>query len=79
MLAAAGFRWVRMDFVWQTTETKKGSYDFSAYDRLLSALNKHQLRPLFIFDYTNRLYDDDHAPYTEEGRHAFANWAAAGR
>ena len=33
MLAAAGFRWVRMDFVWQSTETGKGTYDFSAYDR----------------------------------------------
>ena len=77
MLAAAGFRWVRMDFVWQSTETQKGYYDFSAYDRLLSALDEHHLRPLFILDYTNKLYDGDHAPFTSEGRQAFANWAAA--
>ncbi|HEX9544614.1 MAG TPA: cellulase family glycosylhydrolase [Pyrinomonadaceae bacterium] len=77
MLAAAGFRWVRMDFVWQSIETEKGTHDFSAYDHLLSALDEHQLRPLFILDYANTLYDGDHAPFTKEGRQAFANWAAA--
>ena len=40
MLAAAGFRWVRMDFAWEGTEREKGKYDFSAYDRLMSALDK---------------------------------------
>ena len=77
MLAGAGFRWVRMDFVWQSTETAKGIYDFTAYDRLVKALDEHHLRPLFILDYTNSRYDDDHAPFTSEGRQAFANWAAA--
>jgi polysaccharide biosynthesis protein PslG len=77
MLAAAGFRWVRMDFVWQSTETEKGIYDFSAYDRLLGALDEHRLRPLFILDYANSLYDGNHAPFTKEGRQAFAKWAAA--
>ena len=37
MLAAAGFRWVRMDFGWEGTEREKGKYDFSAYDRLLAS------------------------------------------
>ena len=77
MLAAAGFRWVRMDFVWQSTETAPGTYDFSAYDRLVNSLDEHQLRPLFILDYSNSHYDGDHAPFTREGRQAFANWATA--
>ncbi len=77
MIAAAGFRWVRMDFVWQSTETEKGIYDFSAYDGLLNGLDQHQLRPLFILDYANSLYDGDHAPYTDDGRRAFAKWATA--
>src|SRR5713101_5892962 len=38
MIAAAGFRWVRMDFVWQESEKARGRYDFSAYDRLLTSL-----------------------------------------
>jgi hypothetical protein len=77
MLAAAGFRWVRMDFVWQQVEIDRGKYDFSAYDRLLSALDEYQIRPLFILDYSHKLYDNGRAPYTDEGRHAFAAWAAA--
>lgn len=77
MLAAAGFRWVRMDFVWQRTEVEKGKYDFSSYDRLLKALDEYSIRPLFILDYANTLYDNGRAPSTSEGRRAFASWAAA--
>ena len=77
MLAAAGFRFVRMDFGWQATERAKGEYDFSAYDRLLSALDKHRLRAVFILDYAHRLYDDGLSPHTDDGRAAFARWAAA--
>ncbi|MBC8030231.1 MAG: cellulase family glycosylhydrolase [Pyrinomonadaceae bacterium] len=77
MLAAAGFRWVRMDFVWKQTEVERGKYDFSTYDHLLKSLDEHHIRPLFILDYSNTLYDNDRAPYTAAGRRAFANWAAA--
>lgn len=77
MLAAAGFRWVRMDFTWQATERKPGEYDFRAYERLLKALEAHRIRALFILDYGNPLYDQGMAPHTDEGRRAFARWAAA--
>jgi hypothetical protein len=76
-LASAGFRWVRMDFVWQSTEVEKGKYDFSSYDRLLKALDEHKIRPLFILDYANTLYDNGRAPSSLEGRRAFALWASA--
>jgi hypothetical protein len=68
---------VRMDFVWQDTEAEKGKYDFSNYDQLLKALDEHHLRPLFILDYANKLYDNGRAPSSIEGRRAFASWAAA--
>ena len=77
MLAAAGFRWVRMDFAWEGTEREKGKYDFSAYDRLMSALDKHRIRAMFILDYANRNYDRGLSPCSEEGRRAMARWAAA--
>jgi len=48
MIAGAGFRWVRMDFVWADTERVRGAYDFSAYDRLLAALDQNGLNALFI-------------------------------
>src|SRR5450432_2718333 len=56
MLAAAGFKWVRMDIDWGSTEKKKGEYDFSAYDRLVAALDKFKIRAVFILDYGNPLY-----------------------
>src|SRR4029079_12333674 len=77
MLAAAGFRFVRMDFTWAGTEPAPGRYNFSAYERLLAALDRHHIRAVLILDYSNRLYDDDLAPHTAEGRAAFARWAAA--
>ncbi|MCE5310850.1 MAG: cellulase family glycosylhydrolase [Acidobacteriales bacterium] len=77
MLAAGGFRWVRMDFHWASIEKEKGVYDFSAYEQLLAALKPHGIRALFILDYTNKFYDDDLPPHTEEGRQAFARFAAA--
>lgn len=77
MLASAGFRWVRMDFTWQATERKRGEYDFRAYERLLKALDAHGIRALWILDYGNPLYDEGLAPKSEEGRKAFAHWAAA--
>lgn len=77
MLAGAGFQWVRMDFVWKQTEVERGKYDFSSYDHLLKSLDERHIRPLFILDYSNTLYDNDRAPYTNTGRRAFAAWAAA--
>lgn len=84
MLAAAGFKWVRMDFGWGGTERKKGEYDFSAYDRLVTALDQHKIRAVFILDYGNPLYAEpgDKQPFTsrvgtDEFRQAFARWAVA--
>lgn len=77
MIRDAGFRFVRMDFTWGATEKKAGEYDFAAYDRLMTALDEHGLRALFILDYANKLYDDGLAPHTDVGREAFAKWAKA--
>lgn len=77
MIADAGFRWVRMDFKWDETETERGRYDFSGYDRLLAALEPHKIHALLILDYGNPLYDNDVPPRTESARQAFARWAVA--
>lgn len=77
LLAEGGFRWVRMDLKWDVTEKEKGQYDFSAYDRLMAALDAQGIRPLFILDYGNPLYDNGAPPRTEASRQAFARWAVA--
>ena len=77
MLAASGARWARMDFVWGEIEKAPSEYDFSKYDSLVDTLESYGISPYFIFDYYNKLYDNGMSPYTEEGRQAFAQWAAA--
>jgi polysaccharide biosynthesis protein PslG len=77
MLAAAGFHYIRMDFGWGAMERKKGVYDFSAWDYLIKTLDAKQLRAVFILDYSNPLYDKGLSPSSDEGRAAFARWAAA--
>jgi hypothetical protein len=77
MLAAAGFKWVRMDLGWGGTEREPGKYDFGAYDRLVKALEPQGIRAIFILDYSNRLYDGGLSPHTDAGREAMARWAVA--
>ena len=66
-----------MDFHWASTEPQRGRYDFNPYDRLLAALAPRHIRAVLILDYSNRLYDGGLSPASEEGRQAFARWAAA--
>ncbi|MCW3061370.1 MAG: Glutamate synthase large chain [Capsulimonas sp.] len=78
MLEAGGFHWARMDFGWEATERTKGVYDFHAYDGLMAELKRRHMQALFILDYRNPAYGPGGAPpYDDEGRTAFARWAAA--
>jgi len=77
-IASGGFRFIRMDFSWVHIEKKKGEYDFKPYDELVDSLAARGIRPLFILDYANPLYDNDMAPHTDEGRAAFVAFAKAG-
>jgi hypothetical protein len=78
MMREAGFRFVRMDFDWGRTEKEKGKYNFVAYEGLMKELDANGMRAVFILDYVNPLYDDGKSPYTDDGRNAFAKWAAEG-
>jgi hypothetical protein len=92
MIAKAGFKFIRMDFTWQSTERKKGVYDWSAYEELTENLSKRGIRALYILDYSNALYEDHveskdplsgqvqkgvAAPRKPESVEAFAKWASA--
>ncbi len=56
MLRAARVGMVRMDVSWARGEPKRGQYDFSDYDTLLSRLEQLGLGLLFILDYGNLNY-----------------------
>ncbi len=84
MMAAGGYRVIRMDFAWDATEREKGIYDFAAYDKLALTLAANKLKPYFILDYGNALYSPSSkgGPATEDAdtpayRAAFAKWAVA--
>jgi polysaccharide biosynthesis protein PslG len=92
MIAAAGFKFIRMDFGWAGIERSKGQYDWSAYDELTANLEKRGLRAIYILDYSNPLYEelvtsknplngeqhqDTASPQHPESVSAFAQWAAA--
>ena len=92
LIAAAGFKFIRMDFSWGGTERAKGRYTWDDYDELTSNLEKRGLRALYILDYSNALYEDTvtsrdpiagkevtstAAPRKPDSVAAFARWAAA--
>lgn len=74
-ISNAGFTTIRMDLIWNKIEKEKGVYDFSQYDKLVNESNKKNINILFILDYSNPLYDDGLAPYSDDGREAFSNFA----
>ena len=78
MIQSAGFRFIRMDFAWGAIERVKGEYNFAEYDQLMDGLSKRGIRPIFILDYNNGLYEQTRGIQSEETRKAFANFAAAG-
>lgn len=92
MIAAAGFKFVRMDFFWAVTEPRKGEYSWSDYDAFTTELQQHGLRPYYILAYSNPLYEGNvtttnpvthqpeyalASPQHPESIAAYARWAAA--
>jgi polysaccharide biosynthesis protein PslG len=92
MIAAAGFKFIRMDLIWEETENTKGTYNWTDYDELTANLNKRGMRAIYILDYSNSLYEDSvkfkdtltgaefrdiASPQHPESIDAFARWAAA--
>src|SRR5512141_1548149 len=78
LIVSAGFKFVRMDFGWGGTERKKGEYDWSGYEELQAHLEQRGLRPIYILDYSNGLYEEGNAsPQHPETVAAYARWAAA--
>lgn len=92
MIAAGGFKFIRMDFSWESTEPKRGEYNWKAYDELTANLERRGIRAIYILDYVHSAYEetvDATHPFTREAqkhtaspRHpesiaAFARWSAA--
>jgi hypothetical protein len=92
LIAAAGFKFIRMDFGWESTEPSKGEYNWAGYEELLANLEKRGLRAIFILDYSHHLYEETvtspnplngqaqrttASPRYPDSIAAFARWSAA--
>jgi hypothetical protein len=83
LIKMAGVNQVRDELPWNNVEPEKGKYVFpDTYNDYIGELERHGLSSLSIFNYGNKLYDvDKHgigaAPYTDEGREAYANYGKA--
>ncbi len=76
ILTDSGLRFVRRDLAWAEVETVKGQRLFSWYDEFVERVSRQGIRIIFILDYSNPLYDSGLSPHTDEGRAAFAQFAA---
>ena len=63
LIAAAGFKFIRMDFGWQGTERVKGIFNWKSFDELTANLEKRGLGAIYIFDYSNSLYEESNKAY----------------
>lgn len=75
LIKRMGASWIRDELYWGNVESEKGKFSFPEYyDAYMKAAGELGIRPLVIFNYSNRHYDNGLAPHTEEGRKAFARY-----
>nr|WP_263324281.1 glycoside hydrolase family 5 protein [Neobacillus sp. Marseille-Q6967] len=77
MISDAGFKIVRMDLFWNSVEKARGKYDFksSGYDLLTNALVEEGIRPYYILNYSNSIYEEKRSIVTKKGQDAFVKYA----
>lgn len=49
-VADGGFRWVRQRFGWDLIEPERGEYDWSVWDTIVNAANRHHLQLVVVLD-----------------------------
>ncbi len=75
LLKRMGAAWIRDELYWSNVEREKGQFTFPEYyDTYMQAAGRLGIRPLIIFNYSNRHYDNGLAPHTPEGRNAFVRY-----
>jgi hypothetical protein len=75
LIKRMGATWIRDELYWSNIERERNKFQFPEYyDAYMKAAGELGIRPLIIFNYANRHYDNGLAPHTEEGRQAFARY-----
>ncbi|WP_445506440.1 cellulase family glycosylhydrolase [Niallia sp. 03190] len=73
LIKDGGFNFVRMDLSWPAVESSKNEYDFknSGYDKLTQSLINNGIRPYYVLNFGNKLYEQGNSIITQNGREAF--------
>jgi hypothetical protein len=69
MLNNKGFNMIRMDFYWENIEKLEG---------LLAELMRRDIKPYWVLDYGNQIYDDGEFPHSAEAISAFVDFDGSG-
>lgn len=76
LIRDAGFKIVRKDIFWNHVEREKQLFNFAGYDQLTQSLIKNGIRPYYILDYSNSLYEKNRSVVTKEGQDAFVRYVS---
>ncbi|WP_350299561.1 cellulase family glycosylhydrolase [Peribacillus frigoritolerans] len=78
LIKDAGFKVVRQDITWESIEKEPGVFDFEdrGYDELTNALVSNNIRPYYILNYSNRLYEENKSIVTKKGQDAFVRYVS---
>ncbi|RAU96132.1 hypothetical protein DQG13_20915 [Paenibacillus sp. YN15] len=75
LIEYAGIKNVRDGVMWNNVERTRGVYTVDpAHEAIIDDMDARNLNTLLLLAYTNKFYDEDSTPYTDEGRQASANY-----
>lgn len=74
MMREAGIKIARTDLLWSEVEKRKGKYEYEQYDELTEGLINSGIKPYYILNYSNRIYEDNFSIVTNKGQEAFINY-----
>lgn len=78
LIRRSGLKIVRMDLLWSSVEKRKRSYEFKStgYDQLTESLIENGIRPYYVLDFSNILYEPNTSITSEKGIRAFERFVA---
>ena len=71
----AGFGMIRDEMTWSNVERQKGVLAVPNYATYIDLAREKNLEPLLILNYSNRFYDDNGFPASDEAIAGFANYS----
>lgn len=76
LMREAGISWVRMDFLWDEIEPRKGEFDFTKYDRIVELLSASGINILGLLEY-NCAWDGEAKKWNDppQDNRLFVNYA----